>query len=61
MADRNVARDYDCKGAALQVVAPGIDNLADHGFNDKVSSFGLVLALICEEADWAMAGLLRRE
>ncbi|KAK0753701.1 hypothetical protein B0T18DRAFT_484368 [Schizothecium vesticola] len=36
-------QDYDCKGATLQVTSPGIDNLADVGFNDRVSSFSWFL------------------
>lgn len=43
MTDDDVNRDYDCKGATLQVTSPGIDNLADHGFNDRVSSFSWFL------------------
>lgn len=43
MTDDEVNRDYDCKGATLQVTAPGIDNLADRGFNDRVSSFSWFL------------------
>lgn len=43
MTDDGVNRDYDCKGATLQVTAPGIDNLADRGFNDRVSSFSWFL------------------
>ncbi|KAK3387953.1 hypothetical protein B0H63DRAFT_509638 [Podospora didyma] len=32
-----------CSGASLQVVAPGIDNLADFGFNDRASGFSWFL------------------
>lgn len=43
VTDDDVNRDYDCKGATLQVTSPGIDNLADRGFNDRVSSFSWFL------------------
>lgn len=43
VTDDDVNRDYDCKGATLQVTSPAIDNLADHGFNDRVSSFSWFL------------------
>ncbi|KAK1830200.1 hypothetical protein QBC39DRAFT_331744 [Podospora conica] len=36
-------QDIDCKGASMTVVAPGIDNLKDYGFNDRISSFSWYL------------------
>jgi hypothetical protein len=43
VADDDVNRDYDCKGNSIQVTSPGVDNLADRGFNDRVSSFSWFL------------------